>query len=140
MLINNWYVLALSDEVAAEPVGVRALGHDFVLFRDGEGEVHCLSDICVHKGGSLCRGRVVDGAVECPYHGWRYNGAGDCVEIPSLGADGRIPARGEGIDARTTRSEDDYARVIPSPRRRQDPKHWVLRPVLLREAPSRRHE
>jgi len=93
MLINNWYVLALSDEVGAEPVGVHALGQDFVLFRDERERVHCLSDICVHKGGSLCRGKVVDGTVECPYHGWRYSGAGDCVEIPSLGADGKIPKR-----------------------------------------------
>ncbi len=93
MLINNWYVLALSEEVAAKPLGVHALSQDFVLFRDQRGEVHCLSDICVHKGGSLCRGRVVEGAVECPYHGWRYNGDGDCVEIPSLGANARMPTR-----------------------------------------------
>lgn len=93
MLINNWYVLALSEEIGNEPVGVRALDQDFVMFRDEQGSVHCLSDICVHKGGSLCRGKVVDGAVECPYHGWRYNGAGECVEIPSIGSDGNIPKR-----------------------------------------------
>jgi len=93
MLINNWYVLALSADVGTDPVGVRALSQDFVLFRDQEGAVRCLSDICVHKGGSLCRGKVVDGTVECPYHGWRYNGAGDCVAIPSLGPDGKIPSR-----------------------------------------------
>jgi len=34
MLINNWHVHALSDEVGAEPVGVHALGQDFVLMRD----------------------------------------------------------------------------------------------------------
>ncbi len=49
-------------------------------------------------------------------------------------------ARGEGIETRGSRNEDDYARVIPSPRRREDPKHWVLRPVLLREPPPGRHE
>lgn len=101
MLINNWYVLALSDEVGAEPVGVHALNQDFVLFRDEQGAVHCLSDICVHKGGSLCRGKVVAGAVQCPYHGWRYNGAGECVSIPSLGPDGKIPKRAR-VDAYPT--------------------------------------
>jgi len=93
MLINNWYVLALSEEVGTEPLGVHALDQAFVLFRDEHGSVHCLSDICVHKGGSLCRGKIVDGAVECPYHGWRYNGQGNCVAIPSLGPDDRIPTR-----------------------------------------------
>jgi phenylpropionate dioxygenase-like ring-hydroxylating dioxygenase large terminal subunit len=93
MLINNWYVLGLSEHVKDQPVGVHALGQDFVLFRDQQQKVHCLSDTCVHRGGSLCRGAVVDGTVECPYHGWRYDGAGQCVEIPSLGPDEKIPKR-----------------------------------------------
>lgn len=101
MLINNWYVLALSEEVGTEPVGVHALGQDFVLFRDERNNVHCLSDTCVHKGGSLCRGKVVDGTVQCPYHGWRYDGAGQCVEIPSLGPDKNIPKRAR-LDAYPT--------------------------------------
>ncbi len=93
MLINNWYVLGLSEQVKDEPVGVHALGQDFVLFRDKDGKAHCLSDICVHRGGSLCRGKVIDGTVECPYHGWRYAGDGQCVEIPSLGPDTKPPRR-----------------------------------------------
>lgn len=98
MLINHWYVLADAGEVADSPVGVHALGQDFVLFRDGEGRARCLSNVCVHKGGSLCRGSVVRGAVECPYHGWRFNGDGECVEIPSLGDTQRIPGRAR-VDA-----------------------------------------
>jgi phenylpropionate dioxygenase-like ring-hydroxylating dioxygenase large terminal subunit len=38
-------------------------------------------------------GKVKDGCIECPYHGWRYDGAGRCVRIPSIGKDGKIPAR-----------------------------------------------
>ena len=93
MLINNWYVLGLSDEVREKPVGVHALGQDFVLFRDKDGKAHCLADTCIHRGGSLCRGKVIDGSVECPYHGWRFDGAGDCVEIPSLEPEAKIPKR-----------------------------------------------
>ena len=93
MLINCWYVLGNSEDVGEAPVGVHALGQDFVLFRDKEGKAHCLSDVCVHKGGSLCRGEVVDGTVQCPYHGWRYDGDGRCVKIPSLARDARIPKR-----------------------------------------------
>ena len=43
-------------------------------------------------------------------------------------------ARGLAIDSRAMAAEDDYARVIPSPRRREDPKNWVLKPVLLKPA------
>jgi len=44
-------------------------------------------------------------------------------------------AQGDAIDTRAMKGEDDYARVIPSPARRADPKNWVLQPVLMRSAP-----
>ena len=93
MLINQWYVAAHAEALGKAPVGVHMLGQDVVLFRDEGGKAHCLHDTCVHRGGSLCRGEVVDGTVECPYHGWRYDGTGRCVAIPSLGPDGNIPKR-----------------------------------------------
>jgi len=94
MIINTWYVVGFSDELKpGETKPLRMLGHDFVLFRDGAGKAHCLSDICIHRGGSLSRGKVVNDAVQCPYHGWRFNGGGACVEIPSLGPEASIPKR-----------------------------------------------
>ncbi|MEQ8509320.1 MAG: aromatic ring-hydroxylating dioxygenase subunit alpha [Rhodospirillaceae bacterium] len=93
MLMNCWYVAAEAKDITGTPKGVRMLGQDLVVFRDSAGTPYCLSDVCVHRGGSLCRGKVVNDAVECPYHGWRFNGAGDCVEIPSLGPDANIPKR-----------------------------------------------
>jgi phenylpropionate dioxygenase-like ring-hydroxylating dioxygenase large terminal subunit len=104
MLINNWYVLGESATVGTEPVAVHALGQDFVLFRDAEGKARCLSDVCVHKGGSLCRGKVVDGTVQCPYHGWRYDGDGQCVEIPSIAPERKIPKRAR-VDAYPTQEQ-----------------------------------
>lgn len=94
MIINTWYIAGFCDEVAAgTPKAVRMLGHDFVLFRDSAGKVHCLSDVCIHRGGSLCRGKMVGDTVMCPYHGWRFDGAGACVDIPSVGKDLPIPKR-----------------------------------------------
>lgn len=93
MLMNCWYVAAEAADVTNEPKGVHMLGQDLVLFRDSAGKAHCLSDVCVHRGGSLCRGKVVDDSVQCPYHGWRFSGDGNCVEIPSLGEDATIPKR-----------------------------------------------
>ena len=93
MYINFWYPICLTDELTDEaPRRVELLGLRFVAFRDGDGQAHVLSDTCVHRGGSLSRGKVKDGCVECPYHGWRFNGYGQCVHIPSM-PDEKPPAR-----------------------------------------------
>lgn len=93
MLMNCWYVADEAANVTSEPKSVHMLGQDLVVFRDSAGKAHCLSDICVHRGGSLSRGKIVNDAVECPYHGWRFDGIGNCVDIPSLGPDANIPKR-----------------------------------------------
>lgn len=93
MFINFWYAAALSDDVTDEPVGVRMLGQDFVLFRDTAGRAHCLSNVCAHRGAALADGKVQGDCVQCPYHGWQFDGAGQCAAIPSLGAEAKIPKR-----------------------------------------------
>lgn len=94
MYINFWYPVCLStDLTAAAPASAQILGLPFVAFRDAEGQAHVLSDTCVHRGGALSRGKVVNGRVACPYHGWQFDGSGRCALIPSLGADGNIPSR-----------------------------------------------
>lgn len=93
MIINQWYVAADIDDVTDTPRKVKLLGFDFVLFRDASGAIVCLSDVCVHRGASLGEGKVVGGCVECPYHGWRFDGTGNVVKIPSLPADTKIPTR-----------------------------------------------
>lgn len=98
MYINFWYAAERSDRLADRPLKVRMLGLDFVLFRDAAGKAHCLSNTCVHRGGSLGDGKVVGDCVQCPYHGWQFDGEGRCRRIPSLGAQARIPGRAR-VDA-----------------------------------------
>ena len=93
MIINQWYVAEEVANITDKPKRVKLLGFDFVLFRDLAGKVNCLSDVCVHRGASLGAGRLENGCVECPYHGWTYDGAGNVTRIPSLPADQKIPAR-----------------------------------------------
>ena len=94
MYINFWYPICTSEElVSEEPLRSRLLGLTFVAFRDTDGKAHVLHDICVHRGGSLGMGKVIDDCVECPYHGWQFAGDGKCVLIPSLGSDDKPPAR-----------------------------------------------
>ena len=93
MLINLWYVAEWSDRVGRAPVKCKLLGQNFVLFRDRLGKAHCLSDICLHRGGSLSGGWVNGDCVVCPYHGWRYNDAGAVTFVPSEGEEMAIPER-----------------------------------------------
>jgi len=95
MFINFWYAADWSKKLTDQPVKLRMLGQDFVLFRDSSGQAHCLANVCVHRGGSLAGGIVKGDCIQCPYHGWLYDGAGKCRKIPSLGRDGqgRILAR-----------------------------------------------
>ncbi len=92
MLINNWYVAAEATDLKDEPLGVRMLGVDLVLFKSGD-EVSCLANVCCHRGGALARGKISDGRLACPYHGWTYNTLGEVVKIPALGDDAPIPKR-----------------------------------------------
>ena len=100
MLTNQWYVAGEVAAVTTAPVMVRLLGQDLVVFRDATGKLACLSDICIHRGAALSRGRTVDGCVECPYHGWRYDRDGRVTKIPAE-PDAKIPARAR-IDAYPT--------------------------------------
>jgi phenylpropionate dioxygenase-like ring-hydroxylating dioxygenase large terminal subunit len=75
--------VAQSKALGRRPLRAMAEGRPLVLFRDGGG-IHCLADICPHRSAPLSGGRVVDGAIECPYHGWRFAGSGRCSAMPGL--------------------------------------------------------
>ena len=93
MFVNFWYAAARSHELRDRPVRVRMLGQDFALFRDAQGVARCVSDVCIHRGASLSDGKVADGKLHCPYHGWAFDGEGRCRWIPSLGRNAQIPSR-----------------------------------------------
>jgi phenylpropionate dioxygenase-like ring-hydroxylating dioxygenase large terminal subunit len=98
MYKNFWYPMAMTEELADKPILVRCMGLDFVVFRDIDGNANCLSNTCIHRGGSLAHGKMRGSNIACPYHGWQYDGAGQCHKIPSLGPDAKIPARAS-VDA-----------------------------------------
>ena len=99
MLINLWYVACFAADVPADaPYGVTLLGQKLAIWRREDGTLACVSNICIHRGGSLARGAVRGGQIACPYHGWEFGGDGRCSKIPSLGPDAKIPARAR-IDA-----------------------------------------
>src|SRR5882672_4238663 len=84
-LLEFWYIAAESRALQQRPLASVILGETVVLFRDGEGRIGALEDRCAHRNAPLSAGRVANGFIECPYHGWTYDGQGSCVHIPSLG-------------------------------------------------------
>jgi nitrite reductase/ring-hydroxylating ferredoxin subunit len=68
------------------------------LFRAGE-QVYAYPNVCLHKGGPIGEGLVVDGIVTCPWHGRQYDIAtGACVNDPALGSLTPLPSEIEGDD------------------------------------------
>jgi phenylpropionate dioxygenase-like ring-hydroxylating dioxygenase large terminal subunit len=83
VLLNDWHVVARESDLARGSVTAsRLLGVDLVVWR-GDGGVQVWDDLCVHRGAKLSGGRVRDGCITCPYHGWTYDAAGECVRIPA---------------------------------------------------------
>lgn len=83
-----WYVVAESHELARSQVISRSvLGEWLAIFRDESGKVAALQDRCLHRTAQISRGRVADGKLQCPYHGWTYRADGTVIQIPSLGPD-----------------------------------------------------
>lgn len=81
---QGWFGVALAPELGPETVLTRrAFGQEIVLFRGEGGEVHALDPHCPHMGAHLGRGGcAVKGTLECPFHGYRFDGGGACVAVP----------------------------------------------------------
>lgn len=81
-LRNAWYAAGWSEELADAPLGRTLLDEPVVMFRgDDEGAV-ALTDICPHRFAPLSEGKIVEGALQCPYHGLRFGTEGNCVHNP----------------------------------------------------------
>lgn len=83
-LRDAWYVVARARDLR-RPLGVKLLGRRIVVFR-GESGLAALEDRCPHRGAPLSMGRLHGDLLECPYHGWRFDDAGQCRYIPALAA------------------------------------------------------
>jgi phenylpropionate dioxygenase-like ring-hydroxylating dioxygenase large terminal subunit len=83
VLINDWHPVARAHDLDQKnPLGVRLLAEDIVVWKAGS-ELLAWQDLCVHRGTRLSLGRVLDGTIECPYHGWVYDTSGRCLRIPA---------------------------------------------------------
>jgi phenylpropionate dioxygenase-like ring-hydroxylating dioxygenase large terminal subunit len=83
LLEHMWFPVARAEDVGLDrPFGSELLDRRLVVFRDAEG-IAVAADRCPHRGGRLSDGRMVDGVLQCPYHGWRWDREGHCALVPS---------------------------------------------------------
>lgn len=99
-LRNAWYVACWSDALTAgKLLSKTLLGEKVVLYRDSNGIPAALKDMCPHRFAPLSMGRLCGDAVECAYHGLRFDRSGKCTHNPH--GDGKIPqaafARSYGV-------------------------------------------
>ena len=102
MIRNQWYVLLESREVGRVHKHFKRLGEDLVFYREPDGKLHCLLDLCCHRAVALSSGRLVPAGtsrnwrhappktgevrLQCPFHGLEYQGDGHCTCIPANAA------------------------------------------------------
>jgi 5,5'-dehydrodivanillate O-demethylase len=85
LLRRYWMPAAVAAELTDEkPIkGLRLLGEDLVVYRDKAGRYGLVGEHCPHRKASLAFGRVDEEGIRCPYHGWKYDGTGKCLEQPA---------------------------------------------------------
>lgn len=88
---NHWYVVARSTEIKTQPLGITLWHQPIVIYRDSAGKIDALEDRCPHRQVKLSHGKIIDNNIECAYHGWRFNGSGECAEVPYLAENQKLP-------------------------------------------------
>lgn len=86
MMRRYWHPICTSMQLSqpdAPPLRVRLLGEDYVAFRDSQGRVGVMEELCMHRGASLALGRVEEGGLRCLYHGWKFDVTGAVLETPN---------------------------------------------------------
>ena len=90
-LRNAWYMVGWGENLSPGPTRIKVLGEPVALYRLQSGAAVALADRCPHRSASLADGKIIDDALQCPYHGLRFNALGACVHNPH--GSGSIPPR-----------------------------------------------
>jgi 5,5'-dehydrodivanillate O-demethylase oxygenase subunit len=85
LLRRYWHPVAAAGELTEQqPIRpVKILGEELVVYRDQQGKYGLVGEHCPHRLASLAYGRVDDEGIRCPYHGWKFDRTGKCLEQPA---------------------------------------------------------
>src|SRR4030095_14520498 len=95
LLRRYWHPVAAAGEFTEEkPIRpVKILGEELVVYRDKKGNYGLVGEHCPHRSASLAYGRVDDEGIRCPYHGWKFDCTGKCLEQPAEPVDSTFKDR-----------------------------------------------
>jgi len=106
MIYNQWYVILYSKELKKnKPLRIKRFNEDLALWRNEKQEVCCIADQCCHRGVSLACGKIIQGKLECPFHGFVYNPSGKVDLIP---ANGKNKATPETMKVKAYKAYESY--------------------------------
>jgi phenylpropionate dioxygenase-like ring-hydroxylating dioxygenase large terminal subunit len=110
-LREHWYVACTAVELRPGRIfAATILGLGIAVYRKLDNGIAAILDQCVHRGTALSAGRLTGDCLVCPYHGWRYDGTGRVVHIPS--EDGvSLPARPHAYSQRSFTAREAYGLI-----------------------------
>jgi phenylpropionate dioxygenase-like ring-hydroxylating dioxygenase large terminal subunit len=92
MIYNQWYVILESKELKRrKPLRIKRFNEHLALWRDENLTVCCIADKCCHRGVSLSCGKIINGKLECPFHGFIYDRSGRVQVVPANGKNKPAP-------------------------------------------------
>jgi phenylpropionate dioxygenase-like ring-hydroxylating dioxygenase large terminal subunit len=96
LMRQYWIPAFKSDELDSPdcaPQRLRLLGEDLIGFRVTSGAVGIIQNACPHRGASLFFGRNEEEGLRCVHHGWKFDVAGACVDMPSEPAESNFKSK-----------------------------------------------
>lgn len=82
---EQWFPVAFASDLGeGTMIPFDLFNVPWVAFRDEKGQAGCVKDECAHRACPISLGKLVEGKVQCPYHGWEYTTGGECVKMPSI--------------------------------------------------------
>lgn len=79
-----WHPVGKAGDLSGGPHAVVVLGEEVVVWQAKDGQFQAWADRCPHRGTRLSLGHLVDGRLECAYHGWQFDSGGQCLLVPAL--------------------------------------------------------
>ena len=107
LIENAWYPI-LDSHQKPKPgkiLRLKRFSENLVLWRTRRGELSLMNDRCPHKAAPLSLGKIKEDCIQCPYHGMHFDTRGQCVFVPAMGENQKIP-RGFGVPVRPV--QDKY--------------------------------
>ncbi len=91
MFDNFWYVVEFSTAITDRPQLITIFDRQITIYRDDQNTLQAVHNVCPHRGASLANGTIRGNCIVCPYHGWHFQGDGNCVKIPANAVGAIIP-------------------------------------------------